>query len=240
MRNRMSLSAALKAGVRRGVWRMGYDIVPLASSFTDVLTMSLRSCDLLIDVGANTGQFAERARSLGYQGKIISFEPSRQAFAVLAERAAHDAAWEVRNVAIGANEGEATLNISANSKSSSLLPIGDRHVRVAPKSAVVSRETVSVIPLDDEVTHTGFDRAFLKLDVQGFEGEVLQGAADTLHRTRTVQCELSVVPLYDGQADYIELMRILREAGLPLVQLEPEFQDPTTGVVLQLEALFQR
>jgi FkbM family methyltransferase len=240
MRPPLRFTAASKAAIRRVAWRTGYDIVPLASGFADVQRSLLADCDLLIDVGANTGQFAERMRAFGYSKRMISFEPSSDAFNVLSGRAAKDHNWEARQTALGSEPGQAELNLSANSKSSSILAIEQRHVIAGPNSAVVGREPVTVSTLDVQLEGASYSRAFLKLDVQGYELEVLLGATKTIDRTTAVQCELSVAPLYDGQPDYLALIGLFRERGFTLVQLEPEFQDPQTGAVLQLEALFGR
>jgi FkbM family methyltransferase len=240
MRPPLKVTAASKAAIRRVVWRAGYDVVPLASSFAQVQQSLLATADLLLDVGANTGQFAERVRAAGYTGQLISFEPSSGPFNVLETRSSGDPQWGARKLALGAEKSSLELNVSANTKSSSLLPIMDRHVTAAPASAVVEHETVAVSTLDIELAKVSFSRGFLKLDVQGYELEVLKGAETTLESTIGVQCELSVVPLYDGQADYLEVIGYLRQHGLHLLHLEPEFQDPHTGAVLQLEALFGR
>jgi FkbM family methyltransferase len=235
-----SAKAATKATVRRALWKVGYDIVPLASGFVDVQRALFQRADLLLDVGANTGQFAERARALGYHGRLISYEPSAEAYRVLARRASGDPSWQTEQLALGAREGTATLNVSGNSVSSSLLPIGDRHVRAAPPSAPVRAELVPLSTLDAALSEVTFQAALLKLDVQGYEADVVAGAGQTLSRVCAVQCELSVVPLYEGQTDYLDLMATFRKLGLHLVHVEPGFQDPDTGAVLQLEALFSR
>jgi len=81
---------------------------------------------------------------------------------------------------------------------------------------------------------------WLKLDTQGSEGDVLAGAWQCLKTVRVVQTELSLVPCYHGQADYREIFRLLHDAGLRLVSVEPGTQDPSSGEMLQFDALFER
>jgi hypothetical protein len=80
----------------------------------------------------------------------------------------------------------------------------------------------------------------LKLDVQGYEDRVLDGAPDTLARAQLLQCELSIAQLYSGQAPFRALIDRLDDAGFGLVDLDPFFYDRTDGRVLSLDALFAR
>src|SRR5262245_26822768 len=104
--------------------------------------LARQGVELVLDVGANTGQFARSLRTDGYAGKIISFEPLSAAFAVLQHKCAQDRDWECHNLAIGDAEGSATINVSANSLSSSLLPVRARTLEIEPRIAYVAQETV--------------------------------------------------------------------------------------------------
>ncbi|HST65769.1 MAG TPA: FkbM family methyltransferase [Mycobacteriales bacterium] len=191
-------------------------------------------------MGANTGQYADLVRSLGYRGTIVSFEPQSEASGVLQKRAMRTPDWDVRPVALGPTSGTATLRISRNSVSSSLLPIGDEHVRAAPKSSVISHEDVKVSTLDDELTGVPGRAVWLKLDVQGTELPILLGGTETLARTVAVQSEMSLRGLYEGQTDYLELCAHLREQGLVLCHILPGFTDSGSGALLQVDGLFLR
>lgn len=81
--------------------------------------------DLVVDVGANEGQFAADLRQHGYQGKIISFEPISSAFAILQETAAADRNWEVKNLALGTQNTEQTIYVSDDSAFTSFLKSND-------------------------------------------------------------------------------------------------------------------
>jgi FkbM family methyltransferase len=197
---------------------------------------------LLLDVGANVGQYAVRMRRAGYRGRIVSFEPMGAAFAELRTRAGADPDWDCRRLALGSAEGEAEIHVSRNSYSSSLLEMEDRHLRTAPESAYVGAETISVVPLDqiwDELV-SGPDRPFLKLDVQGFELEALRGAERSLPKLVGVQCELSLVPLYAGAPTHKQVMEHLEAAGFRLAGFEPALFDPETAELLQADGIFVR
>jgi len=201
-----------------------------------------RNVDLVLDVGANVGQYGEGLRRSGYQERILSFEPLSSAFSALQARASSSGPWECKPLALGAHEGEIELNVAGNSYSSSVLPMLERHVALEPGSAYVSSERVRLRRLDDVMSrlqaHAG--NTFLKLDVQGFEGQVLDGAPETLRQVVGVETELSLVPLYQGQALFAELIGRLGEAGFALVSIDPGFADRTSGQILQVDGIFVR
>jgi FkbM family methyltransferase len=197
-----------------------------------------REVSLVLDVGANAGQYATRLRADGYRGRIISFEPLGAPYARLEAFAADDPNWETRRIALGAAAARKTINVSENSYSSSLLPICDVTVTAAPDARYVEEEEVEVVTLDS--LDIPARRNFLKIDVQGYELQVLRGANESLQRVLAVELELSLVPLYAGQALAPEICAFLREHGFVPLALEPEFSDPTTGELLQVNGLFVR
>lgn len=197
--------------------------------------------DVVLDVGANVGQYAMRLRHNGFEGRIVSFEPYAQAFAELARTASHDPFWEVRRLALSDQDGQAELNVSGNSFSSSLLALTDRHLQSAPRSAYIAAEVVQTARLDTLWPElVGSARAWLKLDVQGFEMHVLRGAGEMLRDARAIQVELSVEALYDGAPVWTTVIDWLLERGFQLAALEPGFDDPATGMMLQFDGTFLR
>ncbi|WP_410175184.1 FkbM family methyltransferase, partial [Nodularia spumigena] len=108
-----------------------------------------RSVDLVFDIGANTGQFATELRSIGYKGRIVSFEPLSDAHKKLNQEAARVSQWQVHpRIAIGDFNGEIEINIAGNSVSSSVLPMLEAHATAAVKSAYISTEKVAIARLD--------------------------------------------------------------------------------------------
>ncbi|CAJ1003482.1 MULTISPECIES: FkbM family methyltransferase [Brevibacillus] len=197
---------------------------------------------LVLDVGANTGQFASKLRQQGYRGRIVSFEPLSKEFAQLQQLASSDPHWDCKQVALGSTEGQAIINIAGNSYSSSLLPMLDRHVIGAPDSRYVGRETIVITRLDTllpSLIHA-HERVYLKLDVQGYELEVLKGAQRTLPHVDILEMELSLVPLYQHQLLYPAMIDYVDRLGFDLLYLERDFADYTTGEVLQVNGIFVR
>ncbi len=199
--------------------------------------------DLVIDVGANSGQYARSLRSAGYSQRILSFEPLSTAHAALEASARLDEKWAVaERMAMGDHDGVVTINIAGNSASSSILDMLDSHRHAAPYASYVGSEEVPVRRLDS-VQHPFLDestRPFLKIDTQGYESRVLKGATGLLKRVKGVQVELSLCPLYDGQVLWRDIIDLLEASGFELWSLFPEFLDPDTGRMLQCDGIFFR
>jgi FkbM family methyltransferase len=199
--------------------------------------------DFVFDVGANVGQFGSEIRSMGFAGRIVSFEPLSAAHLALAAAASRDAQWSVHpRCAIGDRDGTIEINIAGNSVSSSILPMTEAHWSAASGSGYVGREPAPIVRLDSvaEPYLQPSSRPFLKIDTQGFESQVLAGAASTLPRLQGVLCELSLVALYEGQQLWMEMLDRLRADGFTLWNLQPGFADPRDGRTLQVDATFFR
>lgn len=206
------------------------------------LLFSTLGIDLVLDVGANTGQFGLHCRALGYKGEIISFEPVSDTHAKLLKAAAGDPLWIVPDrTALGDTPGEVEINIAANSYSSSILPMLDSHLAANAASAYVQKEKVPVLRLDDYLGDKALGRrSLLKLDVQGFEHQVLAGAPNFLAHAIAVQLEMSLVPLYQGETLMPGIMDEMDKIGFSLWDMESAFRDPVTGRLLQLDGIFTR
>jgi FkbM family methyltransferase len=201
--------------------------------------LARREVDLVLDGGANAGQWAAGVRVGGYIGPLVSFEPLRDAHARLVARAARDPRWEARRLALDDHDGEAELHVAGNSWSSSLLDMADRHLETAPESAYVATETVAVARLDGVVLPDA-GRIALKLDVQGAELRALRGAEGLLDRVVLVELELSLRELYVGGPLWPEIQDWLGERGYRLAGVEQSLVDHASGELLQANALFAR
>jgi FkbM family methyltransferase len=241
--------AAFNRRVQGGLRRLGYELhpydpepAPAAEDLQRARLLAAERIDLLLDVGANEGQYAVRMRRAGFGGRIASFEPLSAAFGALERRAAHDPRWDAHRVALSDADGHAEIHVAGNSTSSSLLDMGEQHLRSAPESAYVGTEQVPTTRLDslwDELVRDG-ERVFLKLDVQGFEMHVLQGAERALGELRGVQAELALAHLYEGDSPWREVVDHLAARGFELAGVEPGFEDPESGRMLQFDGVFLR
>jgi len=173
--------------------------------------------DLVVDAGANLGQFAGLIRSKGYRGRIWSFEPVSHVFDALAAKAARDPLWQVSKLALGSTAGRAEINVSANHTLSSFLPASAMLASYDANAATVP-ETVRVDTLDAILNGDPARSIFLKIDVQGFEKPVLEGAKETLARVHALYVELPVEHLYEGGWTFPEAIRYLDDLGFTPAQ----------------------
>lgn len=232
----------LKLGVRSILHRRGLDLVKDPFPVRVATMLNWLPAAAVLDVGANIGQYGSALRAGGYKGRIVSCEPLSDAYAHLERRSSRDGAWTALRTAVGDVPGQTTINVSANSYSSSLLPMTSAHTDAAPGSEFVRTETVTVTTVRDLVAEHGVDpaRSLLKIDTQGFESAVLDGAGDLVGQFAALALELSFVPLYEGQALFDDLVARLRGAGYVLYGIDAGFGDPATGRMLQCDGLFVR
>ena len=199
-----------------------------------------RNIDLILDVGANLGFFALAMRQKGYAGRIWSFEPVAYVFETLATKASADPLWQVSRLALGSEPGEAEINVLGSHTMSSLLEPTELAKAYNP-GGETRRERVQVETLDRVLADDPASDIFLKLDVQGFEKEVLAGAAETLERCCALQVELPIEPLYEGNWRFTEALDQIEQLGFVPAQfrtVNPLPDDPASAV--EFDCLFRR
>lgn len=198
----------------------------------------------VLDVGAFEGQFANLLlNTFNYNGRLTSFEPVPQHYERLKYSAEpYKSRWETCNFALGDFCGSTTILIAGNAYSSSILPMRTVHEQVAPDSSYVGTQTIKIATLDSIISQycQEDENIYLKVDVQGFEKKVLDGAASSLARIHTIQLELSLVELYDGETLLGEMILHMKDLGYKLVLLIPGFANAKTGELLQVDAVFHR
>lgn len=221
-----------------------YRLTPSSNSaFQLALILKKFNVDLVLDVGANEGQFALELRDFGFSGRIVSFEPLSTAHSTLSSVAKRDPLWEVYSrCAIGDKIDEVSINISKNSVSSSILPMTGLHSSAAPESAFLNQEKVNLFTLDS-VSQDYLKEAinpFLKIDTQGFEWQVLDGADKMLPNLKGLVCELSLVPLYEGQHLWQDVFERLEKSGFMIWAIQKGFTDFRDGRTLQIDVIFTK
>lgn len=235
-----------KALVKKLAKKMGYVISaydqmrdPLAIRQSLFKTLGI---GVVLDVGANTGQYAKHLRETGYQGRIISFEPLVSAYELLAQAATLDPKWTACHCALGSEDETTEIFVSSNSWSSSMLEILPAHTSAAPASAYVAKEVVSIKALDSLFNQhvSAGEQVFLKIDTQGYTKQVLSGASESIEKIAGVFVEMSLVPLYAGEPLVGEVISMLYEKGFVLLAIEPEFMDRKSSKLLQVNGLFSR
>lgn len=210
---------------------------------TTMLGLTNRPIDLILDVGANLGQFAKEMRERFPAARIISFEPNPDAFAVLDRWATSDGNARAFNCAIGEADDVLEMNVHLDhTASSSLLSTSAHEERLFPQTKRQQRVSVQVRRLDDLLAEHGFvvgANTLLKFDIQGFEEKAMRGAPNTLAKVGAMLTEVLLENLYEGQADFLNLALLARDAGLRyagnLAQVVGE-----EGQVMWLDSLFVR
>ena len=183
--------------------------------------------DLVIDVGANEGQFRDFLRDeVNYNGWIASFEPAPEPLAVLRRRVLGDTRWRIFGQALGPERGTRRLHLASHSTLTSfLVPRFDQTQHSFAKRQTTKTVDVDVVRLDDVLpsltAELSAQRPFLKLDTQGFDLSVLEGAATSIHSVVALQSELSVIPLYEGMPNYVDTIAALSKLGFCMSYLLP-------------------
>jgi FkbM family methyltransferase len=194
--------------------------------------------NLVLDVGANVGQFGRSIRASGYRGRIVSFEPVKSAYDQLA--ATIDPSWVRLPTALGSVNQQSIINVNRNSDMSSLRTLDENHARKHGFNSAGTQK-IDVVRLDDifdQYAKKG-DNILLKLDVQGYEDEVLKGASVSLSKIKAIQTEMALSPTYAGQSQMIETVMNLARQGFQLVDIMNGFRE-TDGCLLEADGFFIR
>jgi FkbM family methyltransferase len=205
------LAFDVRRSVRRFVRKSGFRR-QIAPTFVDV--MLSHQVDVVLDVGANDGDFGREIRDEGYRGRIVSFEPNPAAFARLAAAIADDPLWEAHQLGVGAEEGSLRLSVAKADVFSSFKPTTELWAN-SPHSQEAESVEVAVIRLDRFLRERPdlLRRAYLKIDTQGFEMEVLRGAGDALLQMEAVQAELALIKTYQNEEDWLDVVTWMRGRG---------------------------
>lgn len=179
----------------------------------------------VLDVGARWGHFGKGLRDNGYQGHLVSLEPVSSNYEVLSEACAADPKWTAHRVAVGSADGEIEINVTQMTVYSSIRDMNAEAQEVLAGSDIVGRERVPIRRLDglfEEITaHIPEPRIYLKIDTQGWDLEVLRGAAGCLGRVAALQTEVSLYPVYKGTPSFEESREAFGNAGFETAALFP-------------------
>lgn len=183
--------------------------------------------DCVFDVGANSGQTAEKLRGeIGYRGPIISFEPIPELAAELRRKAERDPHWHVVEVALDRQSGVTRFNVMADSVFSSLHAPREDQPQILSSANTVERVIeVKRSTLAEQLPYwrerLGFARPFLKMDTQGHDVAVFEGAGTAIRAFVGLQTELAMQPLYDGSMGFVEALSTYQKGGFELSAIVP-------------------
>jgi FkbM family methyltransferase len=202
--------------------RAGIDVVRARKNPNIMDFIENRRIDLVLDVGANTGQFGQSLRHRGYAGRIISFEPVKEAFRELESAARGDDLWTTANLALGPSSGVMAINVSKNSQFSSFNDLRETATSFDPNAEFKASESVVVKTLDEAAPPRDLgSNVLLKIETQGYERPVLEGAKVTLKRVSGVLLELPIINIYKDNWRFHEAVAYMNESGFVLPQVHP-------------------
>jgi FkbM family methyltransferase len=238
----------LKDAIRRAIRATGYDLVEFEPHlFAWELTRAMfdaRRVNCVIDVGAHHGEYGLFLRHFGYTGDIVSFEPVSSNFEQLVEAADGDPRWQLHRVALGAEPGTAVMTVAKGSDLSSFLTLNDfASVSFGDRARVEREEIVEVRRLDallpTIIEHVEEPRVFVKIDAQGFDLQVLEGAAGVLNQVCALQLELSAQPIYEGMPPMAAVLDRIEDLGFAPAGLYPITRDESLRVI-EFDGMFVR
>jgi FkbM family methyltransferase len=220
----------MKGAVRGALNHVGYDLRRVGSAEPDPMpfyvqrALHLYAIDLVVDIGANRGQFGTELRLGGYRDALVSFEPIPECRDALADVAARHGGWQVRGEALGENDAAAVpMNVAAWDQVSSFLETKPEVMAAFGDSYGVSRvESVPMARLDtiwDSIVPTGA-KIMLKTDAQGYDMRILRGAGEKLSLVSCILMEVGMRPAYIGSDNGLGgVLSFLDEFGFRLAAL---------------------
>jgi FkbM family methyltransferase len=224
---------------------LGYDLDRRKKSHAKItyhLEKFLRThkIELVLDVGANIGQFAQSLRALGYKGKIISFEPIKECFERIQSLSQGDSLWECHNIALSNESEQKILNVFESSDFSSFLNVSD--FATSNFSGHVTQSVQQKVEMVHFKTWLDqhkipFSKTFLKLDTQGYDLKVLEGAGSDVDKFKGLAVELSFKSLYEGAPRYLEVLNFIEDKGYRITGLYPIGRDENTLELIEADCI---
>lgn len=202
--------------------------------------------EVILDIGANVGNVTLTLLEMFPKATVYAFEPCSSTFQELSARVGsspHADRARLFNLGFYSEERQAVLNLTNSNAANSLLPIVDEYRDACPQIDEIATEDVSLVRLDDFVVAHSIDRiGLMKIDVEGAEFEVLSGGRATLaERTDVVLCEISFVRWERSHGRYLDILRVLHEAGFAPAEVYDIAQNQVSEWRLQqMDCVFRR
>jgi FkbM family methyltransferase len=193
----------------------------------------------VLDVGANTGEFAAEIHAILPEAAIYSFEPLRECYALLVERMSHVPKFQAFDFALGSEASEIEMHRSEFTPSSSILRMGSLHKRAFPFTSKEVLEKIVIKRLDDIAGDLDLtENILIKIDVQGFEDKVILGGLKTIQVAKLLIVETSFESLYDGQPLFDTIYEMVKRIGFEYHGNFGQLLNPIDGNILQADGIF--
>lgn len=214
---------------------------PLTYEKLNTIWFKSLNINTVLDIGANTGQFTKTISTLLPNAKIYSFEPLPECFEQIQRLANKNPQIKALNLGIGNQSGVICFERSSVSVSSSFLKMSDIHKEAFPSTKNNNTIDVKIAKLDDVIKDLDITESLLiKIDVQGYENEVLKGGEKTIKKAKLIIVETSFVTLYESQPLFDEIYSMFKNWGFLYVGMLDQLSDPNTGMILQGDSIFVR
>jgi FkbM family methyltransferase len=199
-----------------------------------------KELNTIVDIGANKGQFALACIEWAPNATVISFEPLPGPSQVFTRLFKHNQNVQLHKFAIGPKHDKVVMHVSAREDSSSLLPIGVQQITAFPGTHESYQSYIELAPLSAFMNSGSIKApAFLKIDVQGYEMEVLIGCQSLLENFNFIYCECSFIELYSGQKLVGDIIKWLENINFSIVGVFNVSYDKL-GMPIQGDFLFER
>ncbi len=233
----------MKKILRRFVSKIGKYSLIYDNAFDLIKTINSHNIELIIDVGASTGKYAEMLRRFGYRNYIFSVEPVSESFKQLNINCSSDKKWMAKQCAISnENKKKIKINVSKDFDNSSILNATDLHLKNYKGAKFLHNEEVESKTLD-ELMNNDIEKKnnmMLKIDTQGSEGEILKSGSVSLDQFKLVQAELSIQKLYTNQNMWIDIIKFMREKNFDVWNIIPGYKQKEKGQLYQFDAIFYK
>ncbi len=242
----------MKRFLRSILWKFNYDIIKLKPKyrhgalnkdelFKEFKWLQSQDFKTIIDVGANEGQFSEKMRLLFPLAQLIIFEPLPTAFDTLSKNFENDEKATLFKKGCGAEKGSFIIYQNESSASSSLLPMTNEHTSNFKEAVDTTQVQIEIDTLDNLLQNRKLEHpVLLKMDVQGFEDQVIAGASQTLEQSHMVISELSFFELYKGQPLFSKIYELLINKGFAYCGSLEQLHSPENNKILQQDGIFIR
>lgn len=225
--------------IRKPLNLIGIDVKKYRPEIDSLKWLEKYNIKTILDIGAHTGQFAKEIREKLPKAKIYSFEPLKDCYRELIQNMSRDKNFNAYNFALGDKESRQEINRSTSSPSSSLLQMGNLHEEMYPHTKGGSKEEIEVKRLDDLFQNSELEKEILvKIDVQGYEDNVIAGGINIISQAKIALLEVSFQELYKGQALFEEIYSIMKKIGFRYQGRIQQRINPKTGEVLYEDSIF--
>ena len=213
------------------------------NAFDLVKTINLHEINLVIDIGASTGEYAKMLRRFGYDKYIFSIEPVSKSFKILNKNCSSDKKWLSKQFIISNQiENKIKINVSKDFDNSSILNSTELHLKNHKGAEFSYTEEIESKSLDqllnDDVNIQ--KNMMLKIDTQGTESDILESGDTSLDKFKLIQVELSIQKLYSNQKLWTEVVQFMKEKGFDVWNIIPGYKQKDKGQLYQFDAIFYK